>query len=300
MGYQTWIADQCRSFGLRVEEYPGWTNKGSSSFYPEGVVDHWTAGPCGSTGRPSLNTCAEAGNSSTPAPLCNVYLDRDGIAVVVAAGKANHAGEGGWQGLSGNSSVFGIEAECCNAGDWTQAQLYAYPILNAALLSGIGKDASWAFRHCDWAPDRKIDTHDLPLEWIQSQTAAALDAGGSPGEGIFMALTDDEQNELLYKVRQLVRSGESTGRIASADGTGGQQYVFFVKEDGWLHVAKWNDNGGWTTERLTGYHNPRMGVSVVPERNGMIQCYTVNEEENIIVTQWNGWTNSWEWSVVNT
>jgi N-acetyl-anhydromuramyl-L-alanine amidase AmpD len=32
-------------------------------------------------------------------------------AYVIAAGRANHAGEGGWKGLSGNSSVYGLEIE---------------------------------------------------------------------------------------------------------------------------------------------------------------------------------------------
>lgn len=175
MGYATWIADQCRLW-VPVEEYAGWTSRGSSSFTPGGVVCHWTAGPCDSTGRPSLHTCVN-GREGLSGPLCNVYLDRAGVAVIVAAGRANHAGDGGWRGLSGNSSVLGIEAECCNAGDWTPAQRNAYPRLVAALLAGLHRDASSACGHNEWAPTRKIDIHDWTMPTMRAEVAALLTGG---------------------------------------------------------------------------------------------------------------------------
>ena len=178
MPYQTWIADNCRRFGLTVEEYSGWTTRGNPSFNPGGVLAHWTAGPCRATGRPSLNVVVN-GRSGLPGPLCNVYHDRNGICVIVAAGRANHAGDGGYRGLAGNSSVLGVESEQCNAGDRTQAQWDTYPVLLAALAAGIGRDASWVARHCDWTT-RKIDINDWPLPDLQAQTATALATGGGP------------------------------------------------------------------------------------------------------------------------
>jgi hypothetical protein len=177
MPFQTWIADQLRAFGLPVEEYAGWTTRGSSSFSPGGALAHWTAGPCRATGRPSLNTVVN-GRADLPGPLANVYLDRAGVSVVVAAGRANHAGSGGWRGLAGNSSVLGVEAECCNAGDWTQAQFDVYPVLLGALVAGCAAAAAMVCRHCDWAPGRKIDTNDLALSWLQDGAAAAIAAAG--------------------------------------------------------------------------------------------------------------------------
>jgi hypothetical protein len=67
-----------------------------------------------------------------------VYLDRAGVAVVVAAGRANHAGAGNWRGLVGNSALFGTEAEAADAADFTPAQRDAYPRVNAAYCD-IGK-----------------------------------------------------------------------------------------------------------------------------------------------------------------
>lgn len=159
--------------GLAVEVVPGWETRGSDSFAPGGVTCHWTAGPRGTTGRPSLGVVTN-GRSGLPGPLCNVYLARDGKAVVVAAGRANHAGAGGYRGLKGNSSVFGIEAECGGDGDWTPAMRVAYPKVVAALLSLIGRDASWAMGHNEWAPTRKIDIRDYTMAVMRQQVAAVL------------------------------------------------------------------------------------------------------------------------------
>lgn len=165
--------------GLAVETVPGWETRGSSSFGPAGVVDHWTAGPRGATGRPSLNVVIH-GRSDLPGPLCQVYLDRNGIPVVVAAGRANHAGAGGIRGLVGNSSVFGIEAEAGGDGDWTAAQRQNYPIVNAALLDLMGRDASWVFGHNEWAPSRKIDIRDWDMPAMRAQVGAVLKGGSVP------------------------------------------------------------------------------------------------------------------------
>ena len=59
---------------------------------------------------PSLEVCIN-GRPDLAGPLCNVMVGRDNTMFVVAAGRANHAGSGGWRGRSGNSTVYGIERE---------------------------------------------------------------------------------------------------------------------------------------------------------------------------------------------
>lgn len=172
MPYMTRIPSDLARFGLKVELVPGWATRGSSSFAPAGVVNHWTAGPRGTTGRPSLGVCTN-GRTGLPGPLCNVYLARNGVCVVVAAGRANHAGTGGFRGLVGNSAVYGIEAESGGDGDWTPEMLDAYPRLDAALLAGLGRDATWLCDHATWAPGRKIDTRDI-IAAVKRQTATIL------------------------------------------------------------------------------------------------------------------------------
>jgi hypothetical protein len=182
----TRIPSDLARFGLKVELVPGWETRGSSSFAPACVVDHWTAGPRGTSSRPSLNVVIN-GRPGLDGPLCNVYLARDGTCVVVAAGRANHAGAGGFRGLVGNSAAYGIEAECGGDGDWTPAMLLAYPRLNAALLSGLDRDASWVAGHNNWAPDRKIDIRDI-IDSVRAQTAAVL---GNPSEEFTVAQYDE-------------------------------------------------------------------------------------------------------------
>lgn len=77
------------------------------------------AGPPASKTRPSLRIVSE-GRSDLPGPLCHVYLAREGVAVVVAARRADHAGIGKWSGSKGNNFPFGTEA--AGPADFTPAQ----------------------------------------------------------------------------------------------------------------------------------------------------------------------------------
>ena len=101
------LADRIRRKGVPVDELPGWNTNGSSDFHPQGSVNHHTAG--GANGaNPSLATCLFGRpKDNLPGPLCNVLQSRDpngrDRALIIAAGRANHAGKGGWRGLAGNS-----------------------------------------------------------------------------------------------------------------------------------------------------------------------------------------------------
>jgi len=165
--------------GLKVELVPGWETRGVSDLRARGSVSHWTGGPRGTTGRPSLSVVIN-GRPDLKGPLCNVYLDRAGVAVVVAARTAQHAGLGGWKGLRYNSEVFGTEAECAGDGDWTAAQKAAYPKVNAAYcdLGGFGPDMCCG--HNEWAPDRKIDIRDFTMTTMRRGIAAVLAPAPTP------------------------------------------------------------------------------------------------------------------------
>ncbi|WP_264032186.1 N-acetylmuramoyl-L-alanine amidase [Cellulosimicrobium sp. SH8] len=178
MGYATGLPAALAARGLTVEVVDGWHRRGSSSFAPRGAVCHWTAGA--RTGdRPSLKVVRD-GRAGLPGPLANVFLARSGVVVVVAAGRANHAGVGGWHGLVGNSSVFGTEAESAGNGDWTDAQRWAYPRINAAFcdLGGFGPDMVCG--HNEWAPNRKIDIRDWDMARMRLEVAAILEGDDMP------------------------------------------------------------------------------------------------------------------------
>ncbi len=179
MPYQLGLPAALAKFGLVVETVPGWEKRGNASFNPKGSVNHHTAGPANGA-RPSLNIVTN-GRSDLKGPLCNVLLDRNGVAVVVAAGRANHAGTGGYKGLTGNSSVFGTEAESTGVGPnpWTQAQLEAYPKVVAAYHYLMGqKTADTNCNHKTWAPYRKVDCAVLPDQWFKDKANELLKTGG--------------------------------------------------------------------------------------------------------------------------
>lgn len=197
MPWMTHIAADLLTAGLDVGYVKGWERRGSSAFAPAGVVCHWTAGPRGTTGSPSLGVVTH-GHSKLPGPLCNVYLARDGRCVIVAAGRANHAGEGGWKGLVGNSAVYGIEAESGGDGDWTGAQRAVYPRLVAAMLHGLGRGADYAIGHNEWAPARKIDVRDWPMPLMRQQVAAILAGPIAPALPI-AAPEDDDMKPWFFR-----------------------------------------------------------------------------------------------------
>jgi N-acetylmuramoyl-L-alanine amidase len=204
VSYDTGIAQRLRAEGLRVIEIAGWQTRGSSTFHPRGSVNHHTAG--GATGTaPSLNTCIY-GRSDLPGPLCQVFQSREAdgrdIIYVIAAGRANHAGSGGWRGLTGNSSVWGLEIEHTGRSELPLRRQIIAQRVHAALLRGIGaSDATYVCQHREWAPTRKIDaaTGVNPNGFRAGVTAALR---GTIGKDWFDMATKEElaavvQAELL-------------------------------------------------------------------------------------------------------
>jgi len=168
------IANRLRAAGLKVVEVAGWQTRGSDSFDPKGSVDHHTAGP--RTGNaPSLGICTN-GRTGLAGPLCNVLVGRDNTCYVIASGRANHAGLGGWRGLVGNSSVFGVERE--NVGDgsepWRPDQTETAAKVHAALISNHGANAELVCEHKEWAPRRKIDAYGIDGNQMRSMVRVFL------------------------------------------------------------------------------------------------------------------------------
>jgi hypothetical protein len=178
----TGIAARLRGYGIPVVEVDGWQSRGSSSFDPRGSVNHHTAGSS-SGATPSLNTCIY-GRSDLPGPLCHVMQSRepDGNdkAYVIAAGRANHAGEGGWSGLSGNSSVYGLEIEHTGTSSISEGRRVIASTIHAALIEGRA-GADRVCQHSEWAPSRKIDlATEVDGNGFRQRVANALAAGGKP------------------------------------------------------------------------------------------------------------------------
>lgn len=183
MPRDTGIADRLRRWGLTVVETNGWQTRGNDTFNPRGSVDHHTAGPRKGNA-PSLGTVIN-GRPDLPGPLCHVLIGRDNTCYVIAAGRANHAGAGGWAGLQGNASVFGVERE--NVGDgtepWTLEQYDVAARVHAALISAHGNRWDLVCEHKEWAPHRKVDAWGVDGNTMRELVKDRLDPVVPPTPG---------------------------------------------------------------------------------------------------------------------
>lgn len=167
-----------RAEGVRVAEYPGWrTNeRDDETGKPFGpvhlVLNHHTAGTA------SLKTVA-LGRTGLPGPLAHIHLNKAGLATMVSAGRANHAGlmarnayesfldeefrhpapDKSTGTVDGNDVSYGIETE--NLGDnddaYTRAQYDAWVRINAAVLRFHGWGADSVALHKETSIEGKID-----------------------------------------------------------------------------------------------------------------------------------------------
>lgn len=182
---RTWL----NPIGVGVVEIDGWQSRGRTyaTFDPYGSVNHHTAGPRVGD-QPSLGICIN-GRADLPGPLCNVHQARSDHVNVVAAGVANHAGSGSWQGLKGNQSVFGLEVEHCGYADepFDARRLEISQRVHAAFLSGLGSpNAVMQCQHYEWSTQGKIDfVKDLlpgGADGFRNAVATLL-GGGIPAPG---------------------------------------------------------------------------------------------------------------------
>lgn len=177
------VAEELASAGIKVTFVEGWeTRARPGDFTPRGLVCHHTAGPAAGE-YPSLATVRDGrgGDDPLPGPLAQFGLGRSGQVFVIAAGKANHAGPGEFRGLSGNNSVWGIEAENTGLGQpWPDVQLDAYARLAAALARHTGFTSDLVAAHREWTPF-KIDPAGIDMDDFRARIAQILE-DNQPGQ----------------------------------------------------------------------------------------------------------------------
>lgn len=179
-----WLPEVLRGAGLKVAEQPGWTNHGRGPMGKvSGVICHHTVG--GRTGNiPSLGVLTRGRKLDKGGflhgPLAQLGLGRDGTYYIIAAGRANHAGEGSWKGISGNSRFIGIEAE--NSGgvndQWPEVQMDAYCRGVAAILRRIGADVGMCCGHKEYAPRRKPNDPRFDMDVFRDRVRAIMNGTG--------------------------------------------------------------------------------------------------------------------------
>ena len=173
------LADRLRAFDLDVTEVAGWQTRGYDDFAPRGGVNHHTAGAGPQHGNaPSLGVVIH-GRAGLRGPLANTFQARDNTVFVVASGRANHAGAGGWNGLRYNRSVYGNEVENTGyangpkAEPWRPDQIATMAKVMAASIADIG-DPARVCQHFEWAPRRKIDAHSINGDQFRQMVAEEL------------------------------------------------------------------------------------------------------------------------------
>lgn len=188
-----WMRQVLLDANLRVAEQPGWTDRGRAEMgQVKGVMCHHTAGPAMGN-MPSLGVLTN-GRAGLRGPLCHIGLGRDGTFYLIAAGRANHAGVGYWEGITtGNANFIGIEAENTGQADdlWPAVQMDAYRHGVAALLRKIGADAVMCCGHREYAlpPGRKIDP-SFDMADFRNKVAAIL--AGVVAPPAFIAASDGQ------------------------------------------------------------------------------------------------------------
>lgn len=213
----TWLPDVLRNAGLKVSTVAGWETRGLGDVGETlGVLCHHTVGA--RTGNmPSLGTLTN-GRKADPAkgvkalrgPLAQLGLGRDGTYYVIAAGFAQHAGTGSWQGIStGSTNFIGIEAE--NAGGendaWPAVQMDAYHRGVAAILKFIGRGHEFCAAHKEYAPDRKPFDPRFDMDVFRAAVAAILN-GTAPAPSLIRPV-DDKGRPTLRRGA----TGSAVGRL---------------------------------------------------------------------------------------
>lgn len=170
----TWLADELRSVGLTVIETPGWKSRGANVdrdgriFKPRGIVEHHTAGNVNRSDHSEAHGLI-TGNERVPGPLAHLLIgrnrDSNGLheVHVIASGKANHCGAGGWvNGLDLSVDMIGIEIHNNGIGEkYPHGQAKTVLIATDAILSRLGQPPSHVCSHHEWVrharPGAKVD-----------------------------------------------------------------------------------------------------------------------------------------------
>lgn len=140
---------------------PDWRSRGrpasTGPFEPAGVLCHHTASPAGTSDEADINAILW-GNSSAPGPISQLYCGRSGVVHIIAAGRANHGGQGIRPGIDSqcedmNGALIGIEGGNSGVGEfWPDAQIEAYAALVAALCDWYGWPLEAVYLHGQTGP----------------------------------------------------------------------------------------------------------------------------------------------------
>jgi hypothetical protein len=216
-----------------VEVWPGWLTRSRSTGGYDDVLALQAHHDASSTTGRWQDACTRMWETNVDRPVGAMYLRRDGVWVVGAAGATNTSGRGGPMRCSrgtipldaANRFVIAAEADNNGVGEhWTAAQLAAYHGGFAGIIAGLAGQGAWdarakayrkirldptidAHAHFEWAPTRKIDPAGPPspyaiatdryLRWDMGRFRADLAAHFKPQEAPPMATRKEGSVRIL-------------------------------------------------------------------------------------------------------
>ena len=200
--------------GVKYRAQSGWRNRGRGTMGSiQSIMCHHTAGPA-SGNTPSLNVVTY-GRPGLSGPLAQLFLARDGTVILVAAGRANHAGRVSSNRYS-NSHSIGIEAEATGVSSWPAAQMDAYAKLCKALIDEFNLPVSRVIGHKEAAVPRgrKIDPNFSMNDFRKKVGGAkgGVSQDSSSGGSTYTTVTGSTPLVKLY------HKGEPVRRIQKAVG----------------------------------------------------------------------------------
>jgi len=273
------IADRLRAAGLRVIECDGWRNRyRPGTWTPHVFVMHHTAAG-GTQTTPSLSACIN-GKTDVPGPLVQVLqsreLDGNDIFYVISAGIANHAGEGGWMGYSGNSNAAGIEIEHDGVSPLAIARQKLNARAAAAIMSPYTADPSYFCRHAEWAPTRKIDAaQGVDGPTYRNYVYDAIHPIAPPVEAEMWVIerelpggTAAVPGDLIIGLPPVRTTCRVDFWLDAPSSEGAQLWAAQTYQGGAEAIGLWANGNQWTLW-LPGHYNTATGAIVAPSSAGL-------------------------------
>ncbi|WP_410810253.1 N-acetylmuramoyl-L-alanine amidase [Micromonospora sp. 067-2] len=303
-----WLIDVLRAEGCQVVEEGDWRSRAATgSFAPIGVLWHHTAAVSSADNpAPSLDVVI-GGRPDLSGPLCHALIDFDGVFHLVAAGRANHAGESGGSGPipagDGNTLLVGWEIDYQGVDQaMTGAQYDAAVRGTAAVLRRLGKDASYARGHRETSTTGKIDPGLIDLDRMRRDVAAQLSGGPSapvPRIDIAVLTPSNTINHRYYRrgagwsgwedlggpagsSPALASWGDGRLDLAALNPGNRINYRSYARGSGW---SGWQDLGGPAkgAPALSTWGNGRLDLFALTPAN------TVNHRWFVSGSGWSGW-----------
>lgn len=205
------LPDMLRKYKVEPVIVDGFATRGNEfPSRPDGALRHWTVGGMSATSSLRVVTYGRGQPNPLAGPLCAILQSResssrDDKAYCVASGKANHAGDGLWNGIRGNYKLLGLEIEWQGPNESFSGRRkdVSERIMRALLDCCVGESTDDVAEHREYAlpRGRKQDTNLSGDELRRRMREIRPD--NSTG-GFLMALTDAEQKEILAFARKPV------------------------------------------------------------------------------------------------